>query len=279
MKKKIIDSFDTTNLYLVTNKIENPKAVMILVHGLAEYCERYDYVVEEMNQKNISVYRYDLRGHGKSGGRKGWIDSYDSYIKDLHEVVKLAKEENKNIPLFIFGHSMGGFITAVYGIKFKNNFKGIILSAAALERPESAKGINGVLIKTLNKIYPSYKMKNNLGKYVSRDKEVVENYITDPLVLKKISIKLYYEFLIEGINWIENNLKKFDSSCLILHGKEDKIINYKSSVRFKDKINSENKKIIIYDNLYHEILKEMEKDEVIKDITNWIDERIQQKIT
>ncbi len=274
MEKKIIDSFDTTNLYLLTNKIDNPKAVIVVVHGLAEYCERYDYLVEKMNQKDMSVYRYDLRGHGKSGGRKGWVDSYDFYIKDLHEIVKLAKKENNNIPLFILGHSMGGFITAGYGIKHKNYSKGIILSAAALERPESAKGINGSLIKTLNKIYPGYKMKNNLGKHVSRDKDVVEKYLKDPLVLKKISIKLYYEFLINGMKWIENNLNEFDSSCLILHGKEDKIISYKSSIKFKEKIKSDDKKLIIYDNLYHEILNEIEKDEVIKDIINWIEERI-----
>ncbi len=274
MEKRIIDSFDTTNLYVVTNKSNSPKAVLIIVHGLAEYCERYDYVVEKINRKNISVYRYDLRGHGKSGGQKGWVESYESYIKDLQEVVKLAKEENKNIPLFILGHSMGGFITAGYGIKYKNDVSGLILSAAALERPDSAKGINGALIKTFNKIYPGYKMKNDLGKHVSRDKEVVEKYIKDPLVLKKISIKLYYEFLISGMNWIEDNIKKFDNSCLVLHGKEDKIINYKSSIRFKDKINSDDKNIIIYDNLYHEILNEMEKDEVIQDVISWIEERI-----
>src|SRR6056297_1791907 len=253
MEKKIIDSFDTTNLYLLVNKVDMPKAIVVIVHGLAEYCERYDYIAKKFNNKNISVYRYDLRGHGKSGGQKGWIDNYESYIKDLNEVVKLAKKENKDIPVFVLGHSMGGFISSVYGIKYKNTVKGIILSAAALERPESSKGINGFLIKTFNKIYPSYKMKNNLGKLVSRDKDVVEKYLEDPLVLKKISIKLYYEFLIKGIGWIRNNIEEFNVSCLILHGKEDKIIDYRSSIEFEERIKSNDKKIVLYDKLYHEI--------------------------
>jgi len=273
MEKKIIDSFDTTNLYLLTNRVTNPKGVIIIVHGLAEYCERYNYLVEMLNQNDISAYRYDMRGHGKSGGKKGWIDNYDSYIKDLGQIVKIVKEENKDIPIFIMGHSMGGFITAAYGIQNKNKVESIILSAPALKRPENAKGINGLLIKTINKIYPSYKMKNNLGKLVSRDKRVVDKYISDPLVLKKISIKLYYEFLIKGIGWIQNNIRKFDYNCLIIHGKEDKIINYKSSVRFEKKIKSNDKKIIIYDNLYHEILNEKEKNIIIKDILRWVEDR------
>jgi len=73
MEKKIIDSFDTTNLYLLTNRVTNPKGVIIIVHGLAEYCERYNYLVEMLNQNDISAYRYDMRGHGKSGGRKGGL--------------------------------------------------------------------------------------------------------------------------------------------------------------------------------------------------------------
>jgi len=274
MEKKIIDSFDTTNLYLLTNKVRSPKGVFIIVHGLAEYCERYNYLVEILNQNNISVYRYDMRGHGKSGGKKGWVDNYNSYIKDLDQIVKIAKEENKDIPVFIMGHSMGGFITAAYGIQNKNKVEGIILSAAALEKPENAKGINSLLIKTFNKIYPTYEMKNDLGKLVSRDKKVVDKYIRDPLVLKKISIKLYYEFLIKGIEWLQKNIDKFEYNCLIIHGKEDKIVNYKSSVRFENKIKSNDKKIILYDNLYHEILNEKEKDNVIKDILVWIDDRI-----
>lgn len=274
MNKKIIDSFDTTNIYLLMNKVKSPKAVVIIVHGLAEYGERYNYFANALNSKNISVYRFDLRGHGKSGGQKGWVDNYEDYIKDLGEIVSLAKKENENLPVFIFGHSMGGFISAVYGIKYKNEVDGIILSAAALRKPEDVKGIKGLFISLLNKIYPSFKMKNNLGKLVSRDKKIVEKYEKDPLVLRRISIKLYYEFLIKGIDWLQKKVKDFNYKTLILHGKDDKIINHESSIEFMENISSDDKNLIIYDDLYHEILNEKEKDKVIIDIINWIEERI-----
>jgi alpha-beta hydrolase superfamily lysophospholipase len=274
MNKKIIDSFDTTNLYLLMNKVKSPKAVVIIVHGLAEYGERYNYFANALNSNNISVYRFDLRGHGKSGGQKGWVDKYEDYIKDLGEIVSLVKKENENLPVFIFGHSMGGFISAGYGIKYKNEVDGIILSAAALRKPEDVKGIKGIFISLLNKIYPSFKMKNNLGKLVSRDKKIVEKYEKDPLVLRRISIKLYYEFLIEGIDWLQKKVKVFNYKTLILHGKDDKIINHESSIEFMENISSDDKNLIIYDDLYHEILNEKEKDKVIIDIINWIEERI-----
>ncbi|HCX03555.1 MAG TPA: alpha/beta hydrolase [Clostridiales bacterium] len=274
MNKKIIDSFDTTNLYLLMNKVKSPKAVVIIVHGLAEYGERYNYFANALNSKNISVYRFDLRGHGKSGGQKGWVDKYEDYINDLGEIVSLAKKENENLPVFIFGHSMGGFISAGYGIKHKNEVDGIILSAAALRKPEDVKGIKGIFVSILNKIYPSFKMKNNLGKLVSRDKKIVEKYEKDPLILRRISIKLYYEFLIEGIDWLQKKVKGFNYKTLILHGKDDKIINHESSIEFMENISSDDKNLIIYDDLYHEILNEKEKDKVIIDIINWIEERI-----
>jgi alpha-beta hydrolase superfamily lysophospholipase len=117
-------------------------------------------------------------------------------------------------------------------------------------------------------------MKNNLGKLVSRDKKIVEKYEKDPLVLRRISIKLYYEFLIEGIDWLQKKVKDFNYKTLILHGKDDKIINHESSIEFMENISSDDKNLIIYDDLYHEILNEKEKDKVIIDIINWIEERI-----
>jgi len=274
MNKSIIDSYDKTNIYLVKNNIENPKAVVVIVHGLAEYCERYNYLVESLNEDRLSTYRFDLRGHGKSGSIKGWVEDYNAYVKDLDVIVDIAKKDNPEKPIFILGHSMGGFITAIYGIKFGKKVSGTILSAAALETPKEAKGIKRLFIKFVNKISPKFKMKNNLGNLLSRDNKVVDKYNKDPLVLKKVTIKLYYEFLIKGVDWLKKNLYKFNVDCLILHGEEDRIVDYKSSLNFEKEISSKDKKTIIYENLFHEIFNEKEKDIVINDVKKWINNRI-----
>lgn len=274
MDKKIINSFDKTNLYMMKNTLVEPLGVVVIVHGLAEYCERYDYLTDKLNRAGFSVYRFDLRGHGKSGNISGWVDDYNYYIDDLDIIVSKAKEENPDLPLFVLGHSMGGFISGVYALRNPKKINGVILSGAVLEKPKDGKGIRGVFIRIMAKIYPEFKMKNNLGKLVSRDPKVVEEYNNDKLVLKSITIKLYYEFLIRGVSWLERNKDQFTVSTLLLHGKDDKIINYNSIISFEERILSKDKKIIIYEKLYHEIFNEKEKDEVIKDVIDWLNKSV-----
>jgi len=271
--KRIIDSYDTTNIYLVKDLIKNPKGVVAIVHGLAEYCDRYEHLAKSLTEEGYAVYRFDLRGHGKSGSVKGWVEDYNFYIKDLDVVVDIAKKDYSQKPIFILGHSMGGFITAVYGIRASEKIKGIILSAAALESPKEAKGLSRLMISIGSKICPKLKIKNNLGKLISKDKKLVEKYNNDPLVLKKITIKLYYEFLIRGIDWLTNNRDKFTVPCLMLHGEEDKIINHQVSLNFEKEIRSKDKKAILYSGLYHEIFNEEEKDIVIKDVKKWLNSK------
>lgn len=270
LNKTIVKAHDGIDLNCVINKAENENAIIIIVHGLAEYLDRYDYVVEKFNDANLTVVRYDNRGHGHSGGERADLNDFNDLIKDADSIVEFVKKENPNIPVFMLGHSMGGFIAASYGINYKSKINGQILSAAAAAIPDQVKGIKGHTVKFINKILPKVKIKNNLGNVVSRDMEVVNNYKTDQNVLKKVTARFYYQFLLLGIPWLIKNLDKYEYPCLILHGGNDKIVNVNSSKSLFDKISSKEKKIKIYDSLFHEILNEKEKDIVIKDIISWI---------
>lgn len=270
LNKIIVKAHDGIDLNCVVNRAENENAIIIIVHGLAEYLNRYDYVAEKFNDANLTVFRYDNRGHGLSGGERADLNDFNDFIKDADSIVEFVKKENPNIPVYMLGHSMGGFIAASYGINYKNKINGQILSAAAAAIPDQVKGIQGHAVKLINKILPTVKIKNNLGNVVSRDKEVVNNYKTDQNVLKKVTARFYYQFLLVGIPWLIGNLDKYEYPCLILHGGNDKIVNVNSSKNLFKKISSKEKKIKIYEGLYHEILNEKEKDIVIKDIISWI---------
>jgi alpha-beta hydrolase superfamily lysophospholipase len=253
-------------LFTVKDYIDNSDAVIVIVHGLCEHCGRYDYVVNKLNSYGYSVYRMDLRGHGKSEGESTFINSFEEYIEDCNIIVKLAKQQNPEKPIFMLGHSMGGFISASYGIQYPDFLKGQILSGAAvMVLPDLKNALN-----LDYKAQAQTRIPNALPDKVSRDPNVVKAYRDDPLVKKDFTIMLMGEIFIRGAQWIEQNRKKYRYPCLILHGGNDQIVPPLASHTFYEEIASTDKQLKIYDNLYHEILNEPEKDMVIEDIHAWI---------
>lgn len=263
---KNIKSFDGTDLYLAKEVPAGCKAVVVVVHGLAEHLGRYGYLKDRLNAFGYGVYRYDNRGHGRSGGERGYLSSFTDYIADADVIVTMARKENPGVPVFMLGHSMGGFIAAAYGVKHPEKLQGIILSGAA----------TASIIEVVNALGPDTdpltRLPNSLSALICTDEKVVEDYDTDPLVLKEITAKLMLEFG-AGIRWLEGNLKSFHYPCLILHGGDDRIVPQRCSQLFYEKISSSDKELKIYEGLFHEILNESKRDQVIEDIHNWMELR------
>ena len=128
-----IESTGNVRLFLTRDYgNESPRAIVIMLHGLANSSPMYDALMPLFIERNITVYRYDARGHGKSGGKRGFVNSYWEMVDDLRVVVQLAKKAYPNVPVFILGHSMGGHVAALYGTKYPNEVRGIILAAGVL---------------------------------------------------------------------------------------------------------------------------------------------------
>jgi len=265
-----LKTFDSIELYFKKDIPENPKAIVIIVHGLCEHQGRYDYVVKRFNEFGYGVYRFDNRGHGKSGGEPGYIDDFIYFIDDADLIVELARKEYPNLPIFMLGHSMGGFIAAGYGSKYPDKLRGQIFSGPATIVLPVFDNLKDVDFDS----EPRVKVPNALSKLICRDKEVVKEYDNDPLVLKETNQKLLGEVFIKGPAWLNENIKNYTYSCLILHGDDDRIVIPKAGQWLYDNVNSKDKELKFYEGLFHEILNEKEKEEVIEDIKNWIDERI-----
>lgn len=268
--QNFLSSFDETKLYYRTFIPENPKAIILLVHGIAEHCERYTYVNNILFENNYAVYSFDHRGHGHSDGKRGYVHSFMDFVKDVDCFIDLIKKNYKNIPIFILGHSMGGFVTACYGILHGDKISGQILSGAATgDIPFSMK------LKSIKFPYILMgQIPNAFSDIVCTNRDVVDNYKNDELILKTTTIRLNTQIANVGIKWLKNNMHKYNCPCLILHGKEDKIVSCNSSTNFYNTISSKDKEIKLYDNLYHEILNEDFKDNILKDIISWLDVKI-----
>jgi acylglycerol lipase len=258
-------------LRMIKNRVDNPRAVVVLVHGLCEHAGRYDHVAAALNGFGCSVVRFDNRGHGRSGGRRGYVEDYNVYIEDADRIVTVAKEENSGLPIFMLGHSMGGFITAFYGIKYPERIAGQILSGAAVILSPMVKDLEGLDYNAVA-LDP---IPNALAEVVCRNPDVVKAYVEDPLVLKEFTMKLMGEVLITGARQLMEAMPEYRYPCLILHGGGDLIVPPDASKYFYEHISSQDKELKIYEGLYHEILNEPEKETVLEDIHNWIEKRIQ----
>lgn len=257
---------DNIELFVQKDLVEDPKAIIVIVHGLAEHLGRYDYVVSKLNDWGYSVYRFDNQGHGKSEGKRTYIDSYKNFSQDVNEIVSMAKKENNNEKIFVLGHSMGGMISTVYGIDYKNTVDGIILSAGVTI--DKAK-----LLESNKDVDDDAEIPNALGDLICTDKSVVDDYENDPLVCHVTAGKIYKECY-KAVKYIYDNMNKFEYPVYILHGEEDKIVSPEDSKILYEHISSLDKSLKLYPGLYHEIMNEFDKDKVLEDIHSWLEDRI-----
>lgn len=259
-----------TELFLRKNKPDDPKATVIIVHGLGEHLQRYNHFVSELANNNFIVYRYDARGHGKSTGKRGDLKSFKDYLNDLDTVINLAKKEHPNLKLFLFGHSMGGLIATSYASTYVDKIDYLILSGAANKTPDNAR-----MLKLLPyRLMPKIMYKNDLSEGLTSSKEVNEAYRNDPLVLKKISLRLLGNTFIKGVKYVNDNIGNINVGTLIMHGEEDPIVDKSAAYFTYENLTLKDKELKIYDDLKHEILNENEKGKVIKDIIKWIKVRL-----
>lgn len=265
-----IKTFDGINLFYEKNEATNPVATIVLVHGLCENLTRYDSFVKILNDNGYTVYRFDHRGHGRSEGKRGYIKSFKDIIKDIDLFVEKSRCEHPNLKHFLMGHSMGGFSVNAYGVTYSLKLDGIISSAAPGIIMKMAKPLTYIPWKLIGWV----SMKNELGGKLSHDLTVEEEYVKSPLNLKKYKIALAGTMFVEGVKYIHANIGNFKCPVIYLHGNDDLIVEVESSKWLYQNNPVNDKELITYDGMYHEILNEIEKDKVINDILVWLKKHI-----
>lgn len=253
------------NLYVKKYVVENEKKRIFIVHGICEHSKRYENLAVKLNKEGFSVVTYDLRGHGKSEGKKGYIKKYTDHIEDLDRIIK--ENDNKAVKRYIIGHSLGGLIGHLYMVNNTEDIDGFIASGAPTNYLKNVKPLRIIGYKWIGFI----NTKNNFGKNaLSKDKKVEEEYQNDPLVLKKFKIRLAGEMFVKGVKNLKKKISTNNKPILILHGKEDKIVPKEFSEKVYELINHEQKTLHIYDDMYHEIFNEITKDIPINDVISWL---------
>lgn len=268
MGESMITSFDGTKLYLKKETAADNKAVIVIVHGLCEHQGRYDYFAEKLHEAGIGTYRFDHRGHGRSEGEETFYSDFNELLDDTNVVVDMAIEENPDIPVFLLGHSMGGFTVSLYGAKYPDKkLRGIIISGALVKD-------NGKLITSVDRnLDPHTKLPNELGSGVCSVREVVDWYGKDPYNTSTFTTGLCYS-ICDGLDWFADKMKDFAYPVLMMHGEKDGLVSVQDTMDFFATAASKDRQMKIYGGLFHEILNEYCRDEVIADVIAWMDHRI-----
>jgi alpha-beta hydrolase superfamily lysophospholipase len=183
-------SFDGLNLYFQAWQLENEqKGVICLVHGLGEHSGRYAHWADLLNQAGYSLLSYDLRGHGKSGGKRGHVTSFDDYLADTGLLLKEANDRFPGVPCFLYGHSLGGLINNQYVLRRKPQIAGVVITALSNNTSLQKQKVKVMLSKVLGSILPNLSIETGLvPSTISRDPEVVKRYINDPLVHHNVTL-------------------------------------------------------------------------------------------
>ena len=250
-----------------------PKALVCLVHGGGEHTGRYEHVGKALNDAGYALFGFDLRGHGKTGGARGHIPSMEEALLDIQRFIGFQQQNFPDIPIFLYGHSLGAMLTLAYAIQHPDGLQGVITTGAFLRSPLWDQKAKVALAKALGSILPALTISTGLeSSTISRDPAVVERYVNDPLVHGKSSLGLAMASL-NGIDLCFARAREFKPPLLMMHGTADKLVYASGSEEFAELAGETNKDVTLklWDGLYHEIHNEPEQADVFKFMIGWLD--------
>ena len=268
----------TTNVYYQYWLPEDkPKAILMVAHGLAEHSGRYMNLVNHFVPLGYGVYGIDHIGHGKSEGKRVYVEQFQDFTKTLKIYFDSIREKQPETPIFLIGHSMGGLIGAAYLLEHQDDLSGAVLSGPAIKIPENISQIAIRAGKIFSVLMPKLGVAPLVIEGISRDPAVVEAYINDPLVYTgKITARLAAE-LLKTMHHVTEHAAKIQLPIMIAQGSEDSLVDPVGAQLLYDLVGSGDKVIKLYDGFYHEIFNEPEHAQVLKDVQLWIETQLGKK--
>jgi acylglycerol lipase len=272
---ELFKTFDNLKLFEQSYSPEKDiKGVIVILHGLTEHSGFYSKASRIFSEYQYAVNLFDMRGHGKSDGLLGLIDSLDDYLNDLSVFIDIVRNRYPKTPVFLLGQGMGGTLSALYVIENRPDIRGLIMSAPALDVTKSISPFKQYICWILSKLFSGWPLIKMNPSDLSQDPLLIQEYEKDPLIYHG---KIYARTCSELTRASKRVMKRGDeikTPILIVHGKRDQLYRFEGSKALYEKIEYTDKTLKLYKDHYHSLLIDSDGKDVIKDIIQWTDSHV-----
>ena len=260
---------EETELFWRLWETSEPRASLLLVHGLGEHSGRYRPLAEVLATRGVSVFTFDLRGHGQSGGPRGDVSAFPRFLEDLLVMEEVMNGEVPPCPRFLLGHSLGGLIALNRLRTLGEGYAGAVLSAPWLAVAQP--GWLRRLARILGWLFPRIPMKAGLGSgRLTRDPEMAEAWMNDPLIHSRVTGGLFRETERVQRKLLASGLSPI-IPLLFLVPTADQVVDSRVTLDFARGIVGEGVRIEILQGRLHEPFNDLGRDEVFVVVADWLD--------
>jgi len=253
--------------------VQPVQAHLMVIHGYGEHSGRYAHVADALNVSGIAVHGIDLRGHGRSEGKRGDTPSWSTLLEDIRMYMDILRRRYESGNLFLYGHSVGGLVAIDYALHVEQDFRGLIASGPVLGQA----GVSPFLLflsKILASVVPGFQLDVNLDvDNLSRDPAVVEAYCSDPLVHGKATARMGAA-MNAATEACQRDAKLLRIPFLVFYGEEDKLAPPGGTEQFYANLHTEDRTKHVIAGGYHEPHNDVGKEEILSLIQTWITGRL-----
>ena len=248
-----------------------PRAVLINLHGLGDHSSLYPALPEYLVPHGIAVHAFDLRGHGRSGGQRAYLDDWRDYREDLDAFVGIVAERAGGRP-FLLGNSLGGLAVLDYALHHGRRLAGVIAAAPALGEV----GVPRLLMaagRVLSRVWPRFSLRTGMDlSGISRDPAAVQAVADDPLFHRVGTARLSTE-VVAAIARVQRLAPSLDVPVLLLHGGGDTMVSPEGTRAFFARLTVPDRELIEYPDAYHALFADLDAPRVLADLRRWVEDR------
>ena len=249
-----------------------PTALIVFVHGHGDHAGTHGQIAEAFCKRGYEVLGFDLRGHGRSGGRRGHTPSYEALMDDIESFLSQARKRRPGLPTFLYGHSMGGNLVLNFALRRKPDLAGVLATAPWLKLAFQPPAVKVALARVANAVFPAFTQDAGLDLGgLTHDPAINKAHVDDPFGHTLISARLFLTVYEAGL-WALDNAGGFGLPLLLLHGTTDPITSFDASSEFAARAGSA-ARFVPCEGLYHNIHEEPDNAQAMAAIVGWIEER------
>lgn len=246
--------------------------VLVNVHGLGDHSGLYPALADYFPARGWALHAFDLRGNGRSPGRRGYVRRWSDYRGDLERFLRVVRTEEPGYPMFLLGNSLGGLVVLDFALRHPEGLRGVAAAAPPLGRVGTPAWLLG-LGRVLAKIWPAFTLETHLDlSGLSRDPAARDAVLSDPLFHRRASARLAAEML-AAARALRRDAPRFPLPVLLLHGGADRMVMPEGTRAFFQRVGHPDKRYIEYPGAYHALFADLARDRALADLEQWMVER------